>query len=160
MGSESLRATLPYPPTVNHYWRHAVRKGRVCVYVSDEGKAYRQRVRAILGGAPKLTGRLLMAVRVCPPDRRARDIDNLCKCLLDSLTASGIWDDDSQIDELLIVRDKPTRGGMVEIIARESAAQNRSQGRRIVVNSSTENEKDESRSTSMFWWLYPQGQWG
>lgn len=119
MASETIRATLPYPPTVNHYWRHVVCRGRVCVYVSDEGRAYRRRVQVAMAGAPTLSGRLRVIVRVCPPDHRARDLDNLMKCLLDSLTAAGIWGDDSQVDELTIVRDEPIRGGLVEVLASE-----------------------------------------
>jgi crossover junction endodeoxyribonuclease RusA len=119
MASDMLEATLPYPPTVNHYWRSAVRLGRVCVYVSDKGRAYRQQVQTILAGAPKLTGRLRVVILAGVPDRRARDLDNLCKCLLDSLTAAGIWDDDSQIDELLIVRGQKVPHGLVEVVVRE-----------------------------------------
>lgn len=142
----AFRAILPFPPTINHYWRHAMRRGRACVYVADAGRTYRQRVRSILGGAPKLTGRLRVAVRACPPDRRTRDLDNLCKCLFDSMTSAGVWNDDSQIDELVIVRDKPSRGGLVEVSVEELTTR--------------ETNQDERGDLSMFWWLYPQRQWG
>lgn len=36
------------------------------------------------------------------PDLRRRDLDNLLKAPLDALTASGMWDDDSQIHALAI----------------------------------------------------------
>lgn len=124
MDSDAIHATLPYPPTVNHYWRHAVRRGRVHVFVGAEGLAYRRRVQTILDGVPTFSGRLRVVVRVCPPDHRARDIDNLMKCLLDSLTKAGVWDDDSQVDELVIVRDKPTKGGLVKVVITERQVEN------------------------------------
>lgn len=111
-----ITATLPYPPSVNHYWRHAVRHGRVTVYVSNEGRQYRRRVKAILAGVPKLEGRLSIAVRVHCPDARTRDLDNVLKGLLDSLTAAGVWHDDNQLDRLIVVRDAPAKGGLVDLV--------------------------------------------
>jgi crossover junction endodeoxyribonuclease RusA len=38
-----------------------------------------------------------------PPDRRRRDLDNLLKPTLDALQHGGVYEDDSQVD-LLVVR--------------------------------------------------------
>jgi len=51
-----------------------------------------------------LTVRLEVRIELFPPDNRRRDIDNYTKCVLDSLTKSGVWEDDSQIDKLTIIR--------------------------------------------------------
>ena len=67
-----------------------------------------------------LLGRLSVHINVFPPDRRIRDIDNLLKSALDSLTHAGVYLDDSQIDKIAIVRreiDKPA--GRIEIIVTE-----------------------------------------
>jgi crossover junction endodeoxyribonuclease RusA len=48
-----------------------------------------------------------------------RDLDNILKCLLDSLTRAGAWDSDGQIDELAIIRGEPVREGTVEVIVSE-----------------------------------------
>jgi Holliday junction resolvase RusA-like endonuclease len=45
-----------------------------------------------------------VVVEVYVPDRRKRDLDNLHKGILDSLTHAGVWGDDSQIDDLRIYR--------------------------------------------------------
>ena len=107
--------SLPYPPSVNRYWRHVGPR----VLVSREGRSYRQRVRSLLAaqGIPTFTGRLLMTVTLHPPDRRRRDLDNPQKCLADSIVRAGVIGDDSQIDDWRIVRGDPLPGGacIVEI---------------------------------------------
>lgn len=83
-----LNVTLPYPPTVNHYWG---RKGNR-YYIKAAGKAYRLDVQAIALEhrlrAPD--GHLAIEVHAYPPDKRARDLDNLWKALLDSLVHAGV----------------------------------------------------------------------
>jgi crossover junction endodeoxyribonuclease RusA len=51
-----------------------------------------------------------------PPDKRRRDLDNILKCLLDSLTHAGVWDDDSQVDELAVIRGEIVPGGKVKVV--------------------------------------------
>jgi crossover junction endodeoxyribonuclease RusA len=69
---------------------------------------------------------LAVTLRVHAPDRRARDLDNLPKALLDAITHAGLWEDDSLIDELHIYRCGPIKGGCVVVqidySARELAA--------------------------------------
>jgi len=97
------RYTLPYPPSVNHYWR-SIGPGRVVI--SKAGRDYRQQVWALARetGQPKLSGRLAVTIAATMPDRRGRDIDNVLKALLDALTHGGAWQDDKQIDDLRIYR--------------------------------------------------------
>jgi crossover junction endodeoxyribonuclease RusA len=115
-----LHLTLPYPPTVNHYWQTTVvKRGQRHVphiYISEEGAKYRQRVKAILGGVPKLKGMVQVSIVVQPPDNRKRDLDNVLKCLLDSLTHAGLWQDDNQVGDLRILRDSPAAGGLVDLL--------------------------------------------
>jgi crossover junction endodeoxyribonuclease RusA len=118
---------LPYPPSVNHYWR---RVGGATL-ISREGRRFRKDVCAALaagvggaGGAgprPPLAGRLAVFVTVCPPDRRRRDLDNVQKALLDALEHGGVYGDDAQIDRLVIERGPVIDGGRtlvrVEVLA-------------------------------------------
>ena len=114
---DRISLTLPYPPTVNHYWQaRVVRRGAryvPSVYVGEDGLRYRIAVARILDGAPRFTGRLRVQILVQPPDHRTRDLDNVLKCLLDSLTEAGVWKDDSQVDSLLVVRGGQVDGGQV-----------------------------------------------
>lgn len=107
-----LRLELPYPPSVNHYWRNVGRR----TLVSREGRQYRQRVGwavwLTVGQAEPLLGPLRMDVRLHPPDRRRRDVDNALKAVLDSLEASHIYQDDGQIVDLRVRRLDPIQGGL------------------------------------------------
>ena len=95
---------LPWPPSVNHYWR---RQGNT-YFVSAEGKAYRNELYyrcARYKGLFEPTQRLSVIIEAFPPDRRRRDLDNILKSLLDSLQYAGVYADDSQIDALTIKRN-------------------------------------------------------
>ncbi len=96
-----MKLTLPMPPSINHYWR---RHGHI-VHVSAEGKKFAKDVAALIGiGGPKLAGRINLSVTLHYGSRRTIDLDNRLKPLCDALTKAGVWEDDSQIDDLRIVR--------------------------------------------------------
>lgn len=98
---------MPWPPSVNRYWRH-IAKGPLAgrVLISREGREFRELVRAAVleAGRPRIDGRLRVRVIAYPPDRRARDLDNLLKAPLDALQHAGVIADDSAIDALVIER--------------------------------------------------------
>jgi len=84
---------LPYPGrTGNHSVRHTA-TGRH--YVSKEALAYRALVSQALRGRRAPPGPISVAWTFVPPDRRARDADNLLKVVKDALTLAGFWADDS-----------------------------------------------------------------
>lgn len=109
---------LPYPPSVNHYWR--IVRGRM--RTSREGKAFREKVCAILAasGTQPLSGRLAVHVILFPPDRRRRDIDNVQKALFDALEQGRAYHDDAQIESLRIVKASPVPGGRVIVTIKET----------------------------------------
>jgi len=115
----TLEITLPWPPTVNTYYRNV---GGV-MKISEKGRSYSKAVAdqvMIQRAAKQFTGRLYVRIVAWPPDKRKRDLDNLFKSVLDSLTKAGVWLDDSQIDELSIYRGNI--GGMVRVEVRELSA--------------------------------------
>lgn len=115
--------TLPWPPSVNTYWRHPT-KGTLAgrALISEKGRAYRIAASVAmfdqLRRYPKLSGRLAVTLACNPPDRRRRDLDNVPKALLDALTHGQVILDDSQIDDLHIVRGAPVKDGCVVVSIR------------------------------------------
>lgn len=118
-----MRLDLPWPPSVNTYWRHVVIGGRVRVLTSGKGRKYRASVikavaKAFQAGAAWPLGETIVhvAVDLYPPDRRQRDIDNYCKGLLDGLKHAGLWADDSQVKRLeLEMMAERVKGGLVRM---------------------------------------------
>jgi len=113
-----MTLTLPYPPSVNHYWRRVGPR----TLISREGRTFRKNVCALLahgsGNGPRKPpsgGRIALAMDAFPPDRRRRDLDNIQKPVLDALEHAGIYEDDSQIDLLLTRRREVTSGGRLEV---------------------------------------------
>jgi len=105
-----------FPPSVNNYYGHT-KTG--IMYLKKSGNAYRdvvaksvteQHAKDIICGQ-----RIWVEVVLHPPDQRIRDLGNYDKCLMDALTHAGVWDDDSQIDQQMLLRGVPIRGGMVKI---------------------------------------------
>ena len=143
-----IEIELPFPPSVNHYYRHCLfpvkgavaklagllRSGmplgkmlqaimglfRNAVLVSKKGREYRTAIERQLflehvKGFPAHC-RLSIIVVTYQPDRRRRDLDNLWKCLLDSLKFACAFADDSQFDRKLIERGPvDTGGGFIKV---------------------------------------------
>lgn len=109
---------LPWPPSVNTYWRHVGHK----TLLSKQGREYRSEIGAILllarlgsfGTSP-----LDVSIEAFPPDLRRRDLDNLPKALFDSLQHAGLYDDDSQIQRFSIERRGVVKGGKLTVTIRE-----------------------------------------
>ena len=108
-----LEIELPFPPSVNHYYRRVGPR----TLVSREGRAFRKRVCAILArlGVKPLDGPLAITIDVHPPDRRRRDIDNVQKSLLDALEHGGAYHDDSQIVRLVAEKRDVVPNGKVNV---------------------------------------------
>ena len=108
-----IELELPYPPSVNHYWRRVGAR----TLISRGGRAFRASVCSILAarGIQPMDGPLEVEIDVYPPDRRRRDIDNLQKALLDALAHGGAYHDDSQISRLTVQRREVVSGGKVRV---------------------------------------------
>jgi crossover junction endodeoxyribonuclease RusA len=124
----TLRFSLPYPPSVNTYWRHTVvggkfKKSRASVFLSDAGKRYRTAAMYAMNVArvPRhaLKGRLAVRIVAHPPDARVRDLDNLCKGVLDALVHNSVIIDDGHIDDLHLTRGAPMRDGSLDLAITE-----------------------------------------
>ena len=112
-----LEVELPYPPSINHYWRRVGAR----TLISREGRRFRREVMAILAamGVQPMTGSLFVRVDVYPPDRRRRDLDNVQKALFDALEHGGAYGDDSQIVKISLEKHEPVDGGRTNVLIRQ-----------------------------------------
>ena len=100
---KSIRIELPEPVSVNRAYR--TYQGRMLI--SREGRAYKKAV-ALLVRASRLCFTNKERLEVCATvhfrDKRRRDLDNLGKLMLDAMQDGGLYQDDSQIDDLRYIR--------------------------------------------------------
>jgi len=108
-----MRLELPYPPSLNSYYR--TYKGRMLI--SAKGREYRKLAVLCIRRVIKepLTGRVCVNIYSYPPDKRRRDLDNLLKPTLDALEHGGALLNDEQIDDLYIRRLHVIKGGKINI---------------------------------------------
>ena len=110
---EMIEITLPWPPSVNTYWRNF--DGRMII--SARGREYRETVgdqMTLQKMVNHFKGQLKVEIEAFRPDKRRRDLDNLLKATLDGLAHAGVYEDDSQIVDLRIYWAKDI-GGMLKI---------------------------------------------
>lgn len=111
-----MQLTLPFPPSVNGYWR-ATKTG---VKISSRGRIFRSNALAAIyqqlrSRPTALLTELDVHLVLYPPTRAKRDLDNFQKALFDGLTHAGIWKDDSQVKRMLVEWGPVTKGGKAEI---------------------------------------------
>jgi crossover junction endodeoxyribonuclease RusA len=96
---DATKLELPWPPSVNHYWRRNPRGGN---YISAEGKTYLQHVALLMRQArvKPVEGPVSFKVRLHPPNRKRRDLDNSLKVLIDAVAKGGALGDDFQIKHI------------------------------------------------------------
>lgn len=111
---------FPFPPSVNNYWRHVVIGRSVRVLISREGREFRDKAVAAVGRVDeRLTGKVEVIMRLCPPNRIRRDVDNYSKAVLDALTHAGVWVDDNQVDRIIVDRGPVVSGGRADVVVRD-----------------------------------------
>ena len=91
--------------------------------MSKAGREYKQAVAEYIasGDFPKLGDkRLSISMVIWPRDRRVFDLDNRLKSVLDSLQDAGLFNCDSQVDELSIYRGSQiVSGGSIKVMIEE-----------------------------------------
>lgn len=111
----TIKLTFP-TVTGNHYrdFQFATRR----IFVTKAGQMYRLAIKADLASSQAVRRYdvpLTVKMKIVPPDRRRRDIDNICKTLFDALTLAGLWTDDKLIKHLTVEVAEPAKPGHVEL---------------------------------------------
>ena len=104
---------LPFPPSVNHYYR---RVGQATL-ISREGRRYRSEVASLLAATrvDPLLGRLAAVLDLRPPNRRSFDVDNRLKAALDAMEHAGVYANDAQIELLIAWKGSVAPGGQMHV---------------------------------------------
>lgn len=131
--SRDVKLTLPFPPSVNNYLQHrsvkrkATGRWTIIRYLSRVGNDFRssvaEHIYEQLGRPPKLSGRLAIIVDQYPGPKTetgrqpgsAQDIDNSVKPLFDALQTARCFLNDSQIDQMLVRRQRRAAVGRVDV---------------------------------------------
>jgi len=117
VSTKPVALRLPFPPSLNHYYRLTVVGKHAQTYISAAGKAYRAEVIKIWRRVGvTFNGRLAIKVVVVFPDRREYDLDGLWKALLDSLEHAGAYENDSQIKAESMEQEAVEVPGWVDIV--------------------------------------------
>ena len=106
---------LPYPPSMNTYWRNF----RGNTVLSKAGREFKQTVWACVmeQKIPKFGNkRLEVTLWLYPRSKVVTDLDNRLKAVLDGLEEAGVYDNDGQIDILMIQRGEIRKGGGVDVM--------------------------------------------
>ena len=86
-----------YPPSVNRLWRYTARG----VYRTKQYRAYLDECALLHKSSdPPFDAPVRCEILASPPDNRVRDLDNLAKCLLDTLQHINAITNDHLIHEL------------------------------------------------------------
>ena len=107
---KTIRLDLPYPPSVNTYWRSNGKRR----YISPAGVKFTEEVSLIVKmQKPKTFAdkQVAISVMIHPRSKRKFDLDNTLKAILDALMKAGMYDDDSQIEYIEIARGEQIDGG-------------------------------------------------
>jgi crossover junction endodeoxyribonuclease RusA len=115
-----VRLRLPYPPSVNDYYRRT-RRG---VFLNARAVAYRTAVQLAVYPHRDRTWPLCRALHVeidvyQPVKVRKRDLDNILKATLDALQHSGVFVDDCQIVDLHLRAREPLVQGHLDVTLTE-----------------------------------------
>ncbi len=106
-----MKITLPYPPSANTMWRNY----RGITVTSEQVRAYKQMVAYLArqAGVTQLSGDVILSADIYRP-RRAGDLDNRLKCLIDALIGVA-YNDDGQLVEIHARRFDDKKNPRVEV---------------------------------------------
>jgi len=110
-----IKFDLPYPPSINNYYNRTLNgvflKKKVKNYIDSTVLLLKNKIAGSFGNK-----RVRVELHVRQPDNRRRDIDNILKCTLDIIQKLKVYEDDSQIVALLVMKKKMRDDSKIEVI--------------------------------------------
>lgn len=116
MPKPKAELVLPWPPSVNGYWRSF--KGRNIL--SKRARSFQEAAALKIEsqGSPSVSGSVAIRVTLSPPDKgERRDLDNYGKATLDALEKNGVIESDSKkhLKELHFCWGDVIKGGLCAV---------------------------------------------
>lgn len=115
----AITLSLPWPPSVNEYWRAVTFRHVIRMLISKEGREFRRHVCALLwaDGSPRFRDDVPLSVEVeLYPKMRTADVDNRNKAILDALQYAGLFEDDNQVVHISARRHLREPGKAAKVI--------------------------------------------
>ncbi|MGO2306697.1 MAG: RusA family crossover junction endodeoxyribonuclease [Providencia sp.] len=114
--NKSISLVLPFPPSVNACWRTV----RGTMIISEKGRKFRANAIAAVYEQLRrrpiaITENVSVIVKMYPPTKQRRDIDNYLKAAFDALTHAKVWKDDDQVKRVEMEWCEVVKGGRFEI---------------------------------------------
>ena len=142
--TETVRITTPFPPTLNH---NVARNGKR--YFRDKNyDAFIELVgyewRRVQPRKWDVNRRFAISIQLFYDSKRRYDVDNRVKPILDALTKAGVWQDDSQVDDVRVTRcgiDKEKSRAEVAIIPLAEAVESAKPTRKKKRNKGRKNDR-------------------
>lgn len=112
---EEIYLELPYPPSVNNYWGWNSKNSKV--FLKNKARTYKEMVYFKVKSEKinSISGLICVNLKIIPPDKRIRDIDNGLKAIFDSLQYAGIYKNDNSIKYTNISFLDPSAHGLVKV---------------------------------------------
>ena len=110
--------SLPFPPSINDYYGLTCNAKIPRKYIKEKGRLYKKEVQTIIQRKDlelRANVPLSISIIITPPDNRVHDIDNILKCLFDSLTEANFWENDSYVRKLQMEYVPPSKSGSILI---------------------------------------------
>lgn len=122
----TVTLVLPWPPSVNGYWRSVIRGKFASQIISERGREF----RGAVGLAASLhniehpfVDPVTVEIVLHRADNRRYDVDNYAKAIFDGLTHAAVWQDDSLVHELVIRKGKAHGENSIAVVTITEAAQ-------------------------------------
>lgn len=112
-----MEIQLPYPPSINSYWRSVARRAILSRRVGNYWEAVVAAVVDQLGfsDAVLLDGPVAVALSIVPSDRKRRDLDNLLKAVINPVVHSHLIRATRTSATSIMSWTEPVAGGSVRL---------------------------------------------
>ena len=116
---KTVEFDLPWPPTLNTYYRRHTIGRKIFTSLSKGARIYKKQVEYIVVKECLKLGidqPFEIEFYAFPPDNRKRDVDNLLKAPMDAMESAGVFKNDSLCWSLKIKKYNYVKAGLLKVV--------------------------------------------